>query len=63
MDIINPIKVIDTKIIVIKINMIEVNNKAVNLIELTAFNRKTIDKNNKIYYINSCLLVNIIIDI
>jgi hypothetical protein len=40
--------------------MIEVNNKAVNLIELTAFNRKKIDKNNKMYYIDSCLLVNII---
>ena len=59
-DIINPIKVIDTKIIVIKINMIEVNNKTVNSIELTVFNRKTIDKDIKVYYINSCLLVNII---
>jgi hypothetical protein len=60
MDIINPIKVIDTKINVKKINMIEVNKKTVNSIELTVFNRKTIDKDIKVYYINICLLVNII---
>ena len=60
MDIINPIKVIDTKINVKKINMIGVNKKTVNSIELTVFNRKTIDKDIKVYYINICPLVNII---
>ena len=34
--------------------------KTVNSIELTVFNNKTIDKSIKLYYINSCLLMNVI---
>ena len=40
--------------------MIEKNNKTVNSIELTVLNKKVIDKDIKVYYINICLLVNII---